>query len=599
MTPARAGDTAAPADPTREYAGRGALKRAVAGWCLRNAARCVRDGALEPSAQWCENAGRTLDVGCEPLVSPALERQLVELAVRLPLPSVAPPGPGTRPRRWLHVLNEAYPHGGHTATVQRWIRMAPSHGKHSVVFLGQRTPIPPALTDAVAGSGGEVVRLDPDAPLLARAVQLRERAWSDADLVVLHVHPHDVLATLAFGVPGGPPVLFLNHAAHIFWTGAAVSDAVVNLWNSAAEDAWTRTHRGIERLLHLTIPLTEPEHAAGEPIRSPEVKRAARASLGLPADALVLLTMGTNYKFTPAPQLDFVATAVGILRACPDAHLVAVGVHEDARWNAAREATGGRISTVGPIPHEQTATYRAAADIYLEGFPFGSTTALLEAGMLGLACVRAPKTCPPPFAAGDVALGVIDSPEDASDYAARVIEFAGDLRERERIGHALAASVRAHHSGTGWIRYLEQLERDRPARHVVRVPPDDVAPVAPRLAEFWGAFAALAWPADPLGVAFRFAMTQGLRPRADAQLVREVRAARGGRGVAAPSAVAASRRAIAAHAARPHRSRELAPPARPTPRSTCPPRRAPCRWPRVPRAPRPASWCMAASPAAG
>ena len=120
------------------------------------------------------------------------------------------------------------------------------------------------------------------------------------------------------------------------------------------------------------------------------------------------------------------------------------------------------------------------------------------------------------------------------EEAARAIALAGDARERERIGNALAASVRERHVGAGWVRYLAQLERDLPVNHAVRVLPE-VPPVAPNLAAFWGTFATRSWPADPFGVAFRLAMERGLRPRTDTLLVREVRAARRGRGRAAPS----------------------------------------------------------------
>jgi hypothetical protein len=513
---------------------RSALKNAVGNWCLRNAASCLQKEALEQAAQWDLLAAHALDLGCEPLASPELERQLVEIAGRLPTPPVRPAPWEPRSQRWLHVLNEVYPYGGHTATLQRWISSDPRPNRHSVALLSQRTPVPEPLVEVVEGTGGSIVRFDRNAPLLDQATWLRAAAWSDADVVILHIHPWDAVSSLAFGIPGGPPVLFMNHAAHVFWTGASVSDAVLNHWVSAQEDEWVRTHRGVDRILHLTIPLVDPAETPGEPPVTPEARRAARHALQLPPDAPILLTVGADYKYTPAPNLDFVETAVVILQSCPDAHLIAVGVTEDARWKAAGNATGGRLRATGLRTPQETATYRAASDVYLEGFPFGSTTALLEAGIRGLPCVRCPKTCPPPFATDDVAVAVTDQPRDSAEYAARAIALVRDPRERERLGGALAASIRAHHVGPGWVRYLDDLERERPTGHRIRALPD-LPPVPRHLAAFWGIFTTVTWRADPFGVTFRAAIQRGLRPRTDAELVRAVRAARRGRGGSAPS----------------------------------------------------------------
>jgi glycosyltransferase involved in cell wall biosynthesis len=534
MTLTPRGAKLSPGNSDLPFGDRSALKRAVGDWCLRNASRCLQSEAVEEAAQWDLLAAHTLDLNCNPLTSPELERQLIEIARRLPLPSSHPVIREAGSERWLHVLNEAYSFGGHTAMVYRWIRSDPRPNQHSIILLSQRNAVPPALTEATQSTGGSILQLDPHAPLLTQAVQLRSQAWNEADVVVLHIHPWDVVSTLAFGIPGGPPVLFVNHAAHIFWVGASVADVVLNLRVSTQEDEWTRSHRGVDRYMHLPIPLPEPMEQLGECAIAPEARREARETLGLPDHAPILLTVGTGYKYTPVPSLDFLETAVAILQACADAYFMAVGVTEDSRWEAAREVTGGRLRALGCRPAHKVATYQAAADMYLEGFPFGSTTALLEAGIRGLPCVLSPKTCPPPFASDGIALAVTDRPEDAKEYIVRAITLVKDPHERKRLGSELAASIRAHHTGPGWARYLNKIQDGRPIDHRVWAP-SNPPPVPDPLASFWGNFCTVAWKDDPLGTVFRLAIQRGLRPRTDAQVVRAARMARRGRGISAPS----------------------------------------------------------------
>ena len=77
--------------------------------------------------------------------------------------------------------------------------------------------------------------------MLSRAQWLRRLALSTCDYVILHVDVADVIAPCAFGAAGGPPVILVNHTAHIFWTGTATSDVVANCRGSELEHRWTQS----------------------------------------------------------------------------------------------------------------------------------------------------------------------------------------------------------------------------------------------------------------------------------------------------------------------------------------------------------------------
>jgi hypothetical protein len=149
------------------------------------------------------------------------------------------------PDRCLHVLTEALPAGGLTAMATRWIKNDTSGRVHSVALLSSGIPVPTSLLQAVENSGGAIHVADPAGSLVNRAAWLRRLAAIDANYVILHVEQADVICGVAFGVPGGPPVKLVNHAAHVFWIGASAADQVVNCRGSKLEVFWSATYRGV------------------------------------------------------------------------------------------------------------------------------------------------------------------------------------------------------------------------------------------------------------------------------------------------------------------------------------------------------------------
>lgn len=505
-----------------------AFRQAVFDWCLRKARQSIDEQAIEEALVWNRLAAGAAGFGCVVLASPELEANLLQVASHLPIPDSKSPARTGRPNRWLHVFTTAFPSSGHTALARRWIQLDPEPNRHSVVLLAQTEPVPNSLVEAVQSSGGDVVRMDPRAPLLERAVRLRELAWREADVVVLHIHPLEVIANVALGVPDGPPVMLVNQAAHMFWVGGSVADVVLNCRVSAQEQEWTVRYRGVgvDRSATLPIPLPEPAWQ----VVSTEMRAAARAALQLPAGAPVLLTVGDTYKYVPLPGLDFLEAASSILRLRPDAHLLAVGVKENERWRVVREASGGHLRAVGT--QYDLKPYHAAADVYLEGFPFGSMTALLEAGLHGLPCVLAPETCPPPFGSDGIAFAGLEKPADVADYVERVVTLLENSSERQQCGGLLTTSIRTHHCGAGWVGYLREVKQNLPRRHQVH-PPVEIPPIPMHLASFWSAFSSRR-RGDALGLSFRFAIYLGLKPRLDRTLRQAIRSAKHVRNPYAP-----------------------------------------------------------------
>jgi len=385
------------------------------------------------------HAGRFAD-GVIENIALEIGAELDDLAVQdggVALPIVR----GESRRRVLHVASSVLGIGGLTRMLYHWVHNDQS-SCHSVVVVNQRgvMPVPRWLSETVQSRGGHLVLFPPGADLCQKAQWLRKMAKQSADLVVLHHGAFDVVPTVAFAVNECPPVAVLNHADHLFWLGSSVSDIVINLRTAGAEH--TAKRRFVSRNTVIPIPLVDSMS---------QVSRGdARRMLGIPDDQIVLLSVGRAEKYRPSGQHDFVATAGKILDRQPSAHLYVVGESQKGIAAYLRCALHERFHLVGSI--EDPSRYRTAADVYLESFPFGSQTALLEAALSGLPVVPAYAPLFPLLVANDDALSdILSSPRCEQEYVERVELLIQQREQRVEFGKMLQRRLLADHVGEGWL----------------------------------------------------------------------------------------------------------------------------------------------------
>lgn len=485
---------------------------AVFAWCVRSAERMERAGDAERAALWAYiAAGTGIYYGHSRLCSPPLEALVARLGTSFVKPPATTRTASTR-RRWLHVLSESAKIGGHTALARRWITLDASDDVHGVALTMQLVDAADAgLFHAVIARGGHVTSLAEEKSLLARAASLRRLATETADVVVLHAHQWDVVPSLAFAVAGGPPVVLLNHADHAFWIGAGVADMVVDIRDSGL--ALSRRYRNIQRSAVLPVPLEDRGIAPFD--RSHAAQRIGDPSLR--GAGLVLLTIGSGYKYRDAPGLDFSQALARIAEALPESRVVAVGPDAtDALWTTLSTRTSGRVRSVGP--DADLRAWHEATDLYLEGFPVGSYTAMLEVGLAGRAIVRKPLLAPMdelPVDRG--ALASVEPPESADAYVDRAVVRARDPAKRSQEAAVLRSSIAAMHTGAGWNGYLQRLRCSVPLVHAPRVPSDGPV-LSAGLRDYWAGFHATPRAETPLQFAMRTAESQGLQVRTDIAL---------------------------------------------------------------------------------
>ena len=492
---------------------------AVAGWYLDLASNFLRCSDYESTLQCLHVAATVLSSQNRALSSPRLESTLLDVAARVFHSEPVPVKPSGK-RRCLHVLTEALPAGGLTAMARRWIEIDNDSRRHEVALLSQEIPVPEDLSRIVRESGGKIHIADPRSSMLSRAQWLRRLALSTCDYVILHVDVADVIAPCAFGAAGGPPVILVNHTAHIFWTGTATSDVVANCRGSELEHRWTQKFRGVERSVTVPIPLIDCTTSLNDVEKT---KQEAKAAIGIPPDATVMLTVGASFKYLPMADIDFLAIQQDILRRLPEARLIVVGFQADSRWKAASKQTGNRISVLGTLNGEQLGRVRDAADVYVEGFPFGTTTALLEAGLRGIPVALAPACSPPPYGSDGVALdSILERPGNIERYKEDLIDLCTNPSRRAELGLQLRNEIAAHHTGGRWRSYVDRVLDELPDEHRVYELTDTVW-TEKGAHEYWSRFVPTfgARHEESLERSIRRALKIGLKPQLTEKICRE------------------------------------------------------------------------------
>jgi hypothetical protein len=359
-----------------------------------------------------------------------------------------------RVHKVLHVLTRAYPTGGHTRIVWRWIEADKGREHHIVITQQDAFPVPSQLQFQAEKSGGRLRIFDKSTDLREDAIRLRQFG-SDFDIIVLHIHPWDVVPQLAWGdVNNHPPIAFLNHADNVFWIGASLADLVINLRQSGLRVSQLR--RGIpeERNAILPTPLSDclPKQS----------RQDARAKLSIDDDEFVALTVAREDKFVPFNDIDFANFHQPLLEMYEKLRIILVGPSTTAPyWKQWAKIINGRIQAVGT--QEDISAHLSAADIYLDSFPFASVTSLLDAALAGV-----PAVAWHPYPEGALAnVMSMDDPaldglplitySDKAQYIARIGKLLTDAKEAKSYAQTVRTALLDMHTGDGWRDRLETI----------------------------------------------------------------------------------------------------------------------------------------------
>lgn len=431
---------------------------------------CCAQGRFAAAAGYAQAAAQHAWLNPNGLfASDRLERLLAELAMRVPRPKAPRRGRSERtadPTRVLHVITQAYQTGGSTQFVACWIDDEPAR-QHSICLTQQGVTEVPEKIRLRTGRPGSLVRLDSGrGSLLDRALVLRRLA-AQADVVLLNVHPHDVVPSIALsGQRGLPPIVYVNHADHVFWIGTRVANTVLNMRLSGSELAADR--RGIERdRLNLTC---RPLRPVGRTVSRDEAKH----SFGIEPSDILVVTAADGSKYRSIGQPSLVEMVLPVVESNSRLRLLAAGPAPEGEWAEAAHRTGGRITALGPLP--DVSTLHQAADLYLDSYPFSSLTSLLEAGSFGTPFITYrghPESCGVLGADTHGLDQFMVRPGNPDELRADLARLAADTPVREELGAAIQRAIVDTHTGPGWRAGVERLY----AEAALSRPDPDPAPV--------------------------------------------------------------------------------------------------------------------------
>ncbi len=417
---------------------------------VRTAQRHIDRGRFDASAACCQIAGMHAWMNPNGLFgSDDIEALLGRLSARLPR---SPPSrPRTAPPRTvLHVATQAYQTGGSTQAIASWIEQDLGR-RHRVCITRQGAgAIPPKIVERLQ-SRSDLLCLDArPGGVMARSAALRSAA-ADVDVVVLYVHPCDIVPSIAFAQARDcPPIVFVDHADHVFWLGRDVARLLLSMRDSGRSLALSR--RGLEP--ERCVVMTRPLRLARRAVTRDEAKR----QLGLPPEQVLLVTAADGSKYRPVEGCGFLDLVLPVVERHPEVILRAAGPGPDGDWAAAADVTGGRIRALGHLP--DVALLQQAADVYLDSFPFSSLTSLLEAGSFGTPVVTYrghPDEC---LVLGADTRGLDEHmlcPSDADDFRRDVSRLIVSPDERSALGERTRAAILETHAGAGWRASVAEL----------------------------------------------------------------------------------------------------------------------------------------------
>ncbi len=265
----------------------------------------------------------------------------------------------------LHILSEGFTSGGHTRVVENLLSENGATPCQDVIIVGL---CPREILINMRNSGATVSFVKSKG--ISAVVELSS-LMSNYNSVLLHIHPDDIVATLAARVARdtGTKVGLYNHADHCFTYGFSAVDIVfeVSIFGRAISEKYRPKYRW---------------SFAGIPLKSPPYMIEKTTGD-------YILSSGPSYKYDFREGGVFACLLEELILAL-NKKCIVIGpgsLPPDASKKLKELAKEGMLVILPSVKHEVYVQYLKNCFFYLDSAPVTGGSALPEAAMLGKPCL--------------------------------------------------------------------------------------------------------------------------------------------------------------------------------------------------------------------
>lgn len=266
----------------------------------------------------------------------------------------------------LHIMTEAYETGGHTRVVKHWIEA--TNFKHTVLINKSNSGIPNFLREIVELKNGKII-INSENTLIDKAKFLVKEA-TKYKFIVLHHHPDDILPLIAFGSKKFKrPIFMYNHADHVWGCGYSVCNKIIELCKQGV--IHSNKYRAIpeNKIIFAGIPLYFDNYRTN-------IKNKYEKSI---------VTMASSYKFQPVQNINYQDFVDKLLTKDNELNFYVIGVEKDDKlWQKLLNKFPQRLHLLGILAKEEAHKLIINCKLFLDSFPLGSSTSVIEAVNLGV-----------------------------------------------------------------------------------------------------------------------------------------------------------------------------------------------------------------------
>jgi hypothetical protein len=360
-------------------------------------------------------------------------------------------------QRILHYATMLLNVGGHTRLLDNWVK-ADTSNSHDIFLSKQSCEIPFFITETIKSNGGTIYNYN-DQDLFINRIEALKSVSEQYDMVVLHHHPDDVIPAIAFAHSSDTPIAVLNHGDHKYWVGTSICDNLIEIRDNLIP--YDELRRAINTFSLLPIPIT---------ITKQDKYKVSRETLGIDDDEIILLSIGSEYKYSPFEGKNFFEDIIEVISQCSLAKIFVVGVSSDS--GIASQYSHPKIVYVNATP--EIDLYRHACDIYVEGYPFSSFTAYLEVGALRKPIhfmYEAPLLNTYNLTNYQYPFKCYNS---KSEWQQGLLNLIYNPELRNELGNQFYTNIETNHAMPGWYTYLvEFYSAIKNKKHQVRIASDN------------------------------------------------------------------------------------------------------------------------------